>query len=344
MFENDDRIIFETLALVWQARVALLLGRTALASDAARAALHLMENLTIGAEEAALYFALTEIATHEGDIARTILFAERLSNAAPRAWYAGDAVRARAFAETALARAAFLGQDVSTARDLAVRAAETADFPSIQRATAFSEAAAYASLLNDDRAHALGERAFTVAASARPRDSADAVALATASDLVAFLSAIHEWRMVKPAMPQLASFEQLHDARRGLVTIEHAAIALHNLREGKATQEPFNAALAQIARDGQRFEGRLLRAFAPRETAAASSATPESFDLTVREMEILTLLVEGLSNKEIAQRLILSPRTVETHVERVLGKLQVGSRSRAIAKALRLRLITLAEA
>ena len=37
----------------------------------------------------------------------------------------------------------------------------------------------------------------------------------------------------------------------------------------------------------------------------------------------------------------VSPRTVETHVERVLGKLDVGSRSRAIAKALRLGLVEL---
>ena len=44
-------------------------------------------------------------------------------------------------------------------------------------------------------------------------------------------------------------------------------------------------------------------------------------DLTVREREILALLVDGLSNKDIAQRLVLSPRTVETHIERVLGGL-----------------------
>lgn len=68
---------------------------------------------------------------------------------------------------------------------------------------------------------------------------------------------------------------------------------------------------------------------------------PHTVDLTAREREILALLVDGLSNKEIAQRLVVSPRTIETHVERVLGKLEVGSRSRAIAKALRLGLVSL---
>lgn len=68
---------------------------------------------------------------------------------------------------------------------------------------------------------------------------------------------------------------------------------------------------------------------------------PADFDLTARETEILALLVEGLTNKEIALRLVLSPRTIETHVVRVLGKLGVGSRSRAIAKAVRTGLVRL---
>ena len=69
------------------------------------------------------------------------------------------------------------------------------------------------------------------------------------------------------------------------------------------------------------------------------AATGPNFDLTPREVDVLTLFAEGLANKEIPQRLALSPRTVETHVERVLGKLEVGSRSRAIAKAIRLNLV-----
>ncbi len=340
LFENDDRVMFETLALVWQARIALLLGYTAIAGDAARAALRLMENLTIGAEEAALYFALTELATHEGSIAQTLAFADRLSGAAPRAWYSGDTARARAFAETALARAAFLGRDVATARDLALNSARNADFPLVQRATAYVEAAAYAALLGGPRASDLYDDAWALVREAEPRDTADAVALSTAIDVLAFLAGLHQWAATDSSIPQLAAFRALLDARRGLVTTAHAAIALRHLREGNATAEPFNAALAQIARAGPRFEVHLLRAFAPRDPITEPAAPPDA-DLTTREMEILSLLVEGLSNKEIAQRLIVSPRTVETHVERVLGKLEVGSRSRAIAKAIRLGLVEL---
>ena len=49
--------------------------------------------------------------------------------------------------------------------------------------------------------------------------------------------------------------------------------------------------------------------------------------LTRREREIAGLLAEGLSNKEIAMRLVISQRTVETHVDHVLGKLGITSRA-----------------
>ena len=83
----------------------------------------------------------------------------------------------------------------------------------------------------------------------------------------------------------------------------------------------------------------LLRAFEPRREAARTVGTPHGSQLTKRELEILELMTHGLTNKEIAQRFTLSPRTVDTHVERVLAKLNVGSRTRAVAAALRSGLV-----
>jgi DNA-binding NarL/FixJ family response regulator len=57
--------------------------------------------------------------------------------------------------------------------------------------------------------------------------------------------------------------------------------------------------------------------------------------LTPREREILGLLTEGYGQDEIAQKLVISPKTVATHIQRVLGKLQVGTRAQAVALALR---------
>ena len=54
--------------------------------------------------------------------------------------------------------------------------------------------------------------------------------------------------------------------------------------------------------------------------------------LTVRQQQILGLIREGLSNKQIAQRLSLGPSTVKNHVHGLLSRLQVGHRSEAVAR------------
>jgi DNA-binding CsgD family transcriptional regulator len=58
-------------------------------------------------------------------------------------------------------------------------------------------------------------------------------------------------------------------------------------------------------------------------------------DLTTRELEVLVLLAEGLANKEIAQRLQLSARTVNFHLDNIYSKLSVNSRTEAVVYALR---------
>src|SRR5437763_15729170 len=63
--------------------------------------------------------------------------------------------------------------------------------------------------------------------------------------------------------------------------------------------------------------------------------------LTPRELEVLTLLSEGLAQTEIADRLEISPKTVATHIERILSKLGVRSRAQAVALAYRDTLVAL---
>ena len=63
------------------------------------------------------------------------------------------------------------------------------------------------------------------------------------------------------------------------------------------------------------------------------------FDMTEREKEILKLMTEGLSNNEIAERLIISQSTVKFHVSNVLSKLGVTSRTEAVALAMKNHLV-----
>lgn len=64
-----------------------------------------------------------------------------------------------------------------------------------------------------------------------------------------------------------------------------------------------------------------------------------SITLSRREREILTLLSHGFSQFEIAKSLVLSPKTVGTHIQHILSKLGVHSRAQAVAEAYRLRLV-----
>ena len=65
---------------------------------------------------------------------------------------------------------------------------------------------------------------------------------------------------------------------------------------------------------------------------------PDGLDsLTKREHEVLDLLAEGHPQDEIARELVISPKTVSTHIQRILGKLEVRSRAQAVSVALRHR-------
>jgi DNA-binding NarL/FixJ family response regulator len=73
--------------------------------------------------------------------------------------------------------------------------------------------------------------------------------------------------------------------------------------------------------------------------ASVSSAAGDGFNLTPRELEILGLLAEGLTQDQIADRLVIASKTVATHIERILGKLGVQSRAQAVALAFRKELV-----
>ncbi len=79
----------------------------------------------------------------------------------------------------------------------------------------------------------------------------------------------------------------------------------------------------------RRVIGRLI-------SPAASQAGGAAVELlSERELDVLKLAAKGLSNKDIAEELFLSPRTVQTHLSNIFNKLDVGSRTEAILHGLR---------
>jgi NarL family two-component system response regulator LiaR len=99
--------------------------------------------------------------------------------------------------------------------------------------------------------------------------------------------------------------------------------------------------LAKAIRDA--FSGRsTLSPEAARALIRATRPTTQpSFDLTEREMEVLNLVVQGQSNQQIAEALVISLATVKAHISNILSKLQVSSRAEAIAYAIKHKLVTL---
>lgn len=73
--------------------------------------------------------------------------------------------------------------------------------------------------------------------------------------------------------------------------------------------------------------------------AVTDGGQQRTFDLTWRETEVLRLLVEGLSNNEIALQLDIKPSTVKTHVSRIFAKLDVSSRVEAATLAIKHNLL-----
>jgi DNA-binding NarL/FixJ family response regulator len=85
---------------------------------------------------------------------------------------------------------------------------------------------------------------------------------------------------------------------------------------------------------GPAIAARVLGYFKELGTRSGSSQIQTPFpELTERELEILRMISQGLSNQEIAQKLVLSPKTVRNHITNIFSKLQVADRAQAIVRA-----------
>ena len=99
--------------------------------------------------------------------------------------------------------------------------------------------------------------------------------------------------------------------------------------------------LADGIRRVQRGEGLLDPRVAARVMQELEKPKADQQVLTDRELDVLRLLAKGLSNKRIAQELVVSEKTVKTHVSNILAKLHLADRTQAALYAVRERLVEL---
>ena len=156
-------------------------------------------------------------------------------------------------------------------------------------------------------------------------------------------------------MPEMGGAEATQLIREQCPTIQ--VIALTSFQEKELVREALQAGaisylLKNVSADD--LAAAIREAHAGRSTLApeaiqaliqADSPGPiidqepsETFGLTPREREVLALMVEGLNNPEIAERLVVSRSTAKAHVSNILSKLGVSNRAEAITMALQNRL------
>ena len=144
----------------------------------------------------------------------------------------------------------------------------------------------------------------------------------------------------EPFAQALAIFEEVGDQRDvalALGNLGRAFVAGGDVDAGRRRLSE-SLALAERLGDGRRIEEAraALQATEPEAEAPVATGTPVAWaTLTAREREVLGVLAEGLSNKEIAQRLDIAVSTVERHVAHVYEKLGVRGRVEAAAWQLR---------
>jgi NarL family two-component system response regulator LiaR len=151
-------------------------------------------------------------------------------------------------------------------------------------------------------------------------------------------------------MPELGGVAAIRTIHQRWPQVQ--VIALTSFQEKELVQDALQAgAIGYLLKNvsGEELAVAIRQAYIGRPTLAPeavqaliqprSEAETLAADLTRREQEVLALLVKGMSNPEIAERLVISRSTVKVHISSILSKLGVSSRAEAISLAIQNKLV-----
>lgn len=141
-------------------------------------------------------------------------------------------------------------------------------------------------------------------------------------------------RKIKEERPRTAVIMlTMHDNPGYLRDAVRAGAAGYLLKD--VSKDELVDAIRQVSSGGAFIESQMLRGMLSEMKPAGPVQSPAAKNLTKREREILALVAEGMSNREIAEKLVLSPETVKSHVAAILEKLNVSDRTQAAIYAVR---------
>ncbi len=142
------------------------------------------------------------------------------------------------------------------------------------------------------------------------------------------VTTLHHLQELSPDVPVLI-FTAFDTDERILAAVQAGAQGY--LLKGAPRDEVFNA--IRVVHSGGSLLQPVVASKLLRQMTQEREAASEFEELTPRELEVLQLLAQGLQNKEIASQLVISERTVKFHVSSILGKLDAGNRTEAVAIA-----------
>jgi DNA-binding NarL/FixJ family response regulator len=131
--------------------------------------------------------------------------------------------------------------------------------------------------------------------------------------------------------PQVPVLMLTYSDEPEIITAAIRAGARGYLVHGEFTPDELARAIRDVAGGGSVVSSRATTVLFDALRSAPARRPRDTFDLTEREREVMELIVAGHANRDIAETLVVSYKTVKNHVNRIFAKLGVGSRTEAVA-------------